>query len=135
MDRDWEAACGAGTERLLHNLGVDTVAECVETLDVPPLRTYSDVRVSLGEAIEVPSSGPHPAGIGLRATITRGQPDPSSFHTALRMIPGDNGTWLVDQAAHLIAVEDIDAEKTDAERRATADRTNSEAVRAALEET
>ncbi|GAA4984590.1 hypothetical protein GCM10023257_24500 [Streptomyces hyderabadensis] len=133
VDRDWEAACEAGTKRLLHSLGADTVAECIEIYDVPPLRTYSDVRVSIGEVIEIPSFGRHPAGIGLRATVERGQPDPHSSHTALRLVPGDEGTWLVDQAAHLIAVEDSDTEGTDAERRMIAERTDMEAVRAALE--
>ncbi|MGI5394003.1 hypothetical protein [Streptomyces sp. CA-251251] len=133
VDRDFEAGCEAGTKRLLRSLGADTVAECIEIYDVPPLRTYSYVRVSIGEAVEVPSSGRHPAGIGLRATIKRGQPDPHSSHTALRLVPGDKGAWLVDQAAHLIAVEDSDAEGADAERRTLADRTDAEAVRAALE--
>lgn len=133
VDRDFEAACEAGTKRLLHSLGADIVAECIEIYDVPPRRTYSYSRVSIGEALEVPSFGRHPAGIGLRATIERGQPDPFSYHTALRLVPGANGTWLVDQAAHLIAVDDSDAEGTDAERRTLADRTDAKAVRAALE--
>ncbi|MFL9656769.1 hypothetical protein ACJ7VE_24005 [Streptomyces sp. PB17] len=132
VDRDWKAACEAGTERLLHSLGADTVAECVEIYDVPPLRTYSDVRVTIGEAVEVPSFGSHPAGIGLRATVKQGQPAPTSIHTALRLVPGDQGTWLVDQAVHLIDTEAVDAEGTDAARRAIAERTDTEAVRAAL---
>ncbi|MFE4961033.1 hypothetical protein ACFRCW_45850 [Streptomyces sp. NPDC056653] len=120
------------TERLLQSLEADSVAKCIEIYGVPPLRTHSDVQVSIGEAVEVPSFGPHPAGIGLRTPVKHGQPSPINIYSALRLVPGDQGTWLVDQAVHL-TVEDTGAESTDAELRMIAERTDTEALRAALE--
>ncbi|MFJ1620072.1 hypothetical protein ACIODX_06765 [Streptomyces sp. NPDC088190] len=104
LEQDWKAACEARTERLRRSWGAATIAECVEITRTPRLRDRSDAQVSTGEAVEVEAFGPHPAGIGLRVTVTvepgtaeRGM----SMHTALRLVPGERGTWLVDQAVNL----------------------------------
>ncbi|MFG2560088.1 hypothetical protein [Streptomyces sp. NPDC048496] len=74
--------------------------------------------MSTGEALEVLALGQHPAGIGLRVTVETGTATLGmTIHTALRLVPGERGTWLVDQAVHL------DETKS----------TGSKAVRAALE--
>lgn len=102
LDQDWKAACEARTERLRRSWGANTVAECVEITDTPRLRNHSDARVSTGGAVEVDAFGPHPAGIGLRVTVETGTAAPGmSINTALRLVPGERGTWLVDQAVNL----------------------------------
>ncbi|WP_141720941.1 hypothetical protein [Streptomyces sp. Ncost-T10-10d] len=110
VDQDWEAACEARTERLRQSLGADTVAECVEITGLPRLGDYSDARVSTGEAVEVSAFGPHPAGIGLRVTLATGTGNFGTVHTALRLVPGEQGAWLVDQTANLVDTEGTDAE-------------------------
>ncbi|MER5495973.1 MULTISPECIES: hypothetical protein [unclassified Streptomyces] len=102
LDRDWRAACEARTERLRRSWGADTIAECVEITDTPRLHDRPDARVSTGEAVEVDAFGPHPAGIGLRVTVEAGTTARGmTFHTALRLVPGERGAWLVDQAINL----------------------------------
>ncbi|MFC5916422.1 hypothetical protein [Streptomyces pulveraceus] len=104
LEQDWKAACEARTERLRRSWGADTIAECVEITSTPRLPNRADAQVSTGEPVGVEAFGPHPAGIGLRVTVTvepgtaeRGM----SMHTALRLVPGERGTWLVDQAVNL----------------------------------
>ncbi|MFE6663354.1 hypothetical protein ACFVFH_07280 [Streptomyces sp. NPDC057697] len=110
VDQDWEAACEGRTERLRRSWGANTLAQCVEITGAPRLGAYSDARVSTGEAVEIPAFGPHPAGIGLRVTLETGTGKPGTLHTALRLVPGERGTWLVDQAVAL-----VDAGRTDTE--------------------
>ncbi|MFF1837976.1 hypothetical protein ACFVXE_27755 [Streptomyces sp. NPDC058231] len=117
VDKDWEAACEARTERLRQSLGADTIAECIEITRAPRLRDYPDARVSTGKPVEVSAFGPHPAGIGLRVTVELGKAAPGmTMDTALRLVPGERGTWLVDQAVNLVETKSP----------------NSKAVRAAL---
>ncbi|WP_220137147.1 hypothetical protein [Streptomyces himalayensis] len=102
VDRDWEAACEARTERLRQRIGADTIAECVEITRTPRIREYPDARVTTGKAVEVEAFGPHPAGIGLRVTFEAGTAAPGMIiHTALRLVPGERGAWLVDQAVNI----------------------------------
>jgi hypothetical protein len=102
VDKDWKAACEAVTERLRKSRGADTIAECVEITKTPRIRDYPDARVTTGEAVDVASFGPHPAGIGLRVTFEAGTAAPGMIiHSALRLVPGDRGAWLVDQAVNL----------------------------------
>jgi hypothetical protein len=83
-------------------MGADTVAECVEITETPRIRDYPDARVTTGEAVEVKAFGPHPAGVGLRVTFEAGTAAPGMIiHTALRLVPGERGAWLVDQAVNL----------------------------------
>ncbi|MFI9630730.1 hypothetical protein [Streptomyces sp. NPDC052042] len=111
VDQDWEAACEARTERLRQSWGTDTIAECVEITGAPRLGNNSDTRVSTGEAVEVSAFSPHPAGIGLRVTLETGTGELGmTTHTALRLVPGKQGTWLVDQAVNLVDTEGTDAE-------------------------
>lgn len=110
VDQDWEAACEARTERLRQSLGADTIAECVEITGAPRLRDHPDARVSTGEAVEVLAFGPHPAGIGLRVTLESGTAALGmTIHTALRLVPGERGRWLVDQAVNLAETESTDS--------------------------
>ncbi|MGW0691844.1 hypothetical protein [Streptomyces sp. NBC_01579] len=119
VDQDWEAACEARTERLRQSWGADTIADCVEITSTPRLRDHQDARVSIGEAVEVSAFGPHPAGIGLGVTVETGTAKLGMpIHTALRLVPDERGTWLVDQAVNL------DLGETNS--------TDSKAVRAAL---
>ena len=117
LDHDWEAACEARTERLRRSWGMDTIAECIEVTTAPKPGDNSDVRVSTSEAIEVPAFGPHPAGIGLGMTVDSGQ---STWVTqvALRLVPDEHGTWLVDQVINLIETDSTDtkAVRTELER-------------------
>ncbi|MFI8295345.1 hypothetical protein ACIGCZ_05265 [Streptomyces nigra] len=102
VDRDWEAACKARTERLRQRMGADTVAECVEITRTPRIRDYPDARVTTGKAVKVEAFAPHPAGIGLRVTFEAGTATPGMvIHTALRLVPGERGAWLVDQTVNL----------------------------------
>lgn len=111
VDQDWEAACEARTERLRQSWGADTIAECVEITGTPRLGDYSDARVSTGEAVEVSAFGPHPAGFGLRVTLETGTAALGrTSHTALRLVPGEQGAWLVDQAVNLVDTEGTDTE-------------------------
>ncbi|MFJ9683646.1 hypothetical protein ACIRP2_37305 [Streptomyces sp. NPDC101194] len=111
VDQDWETACEARTERLRQSLGADTIAECVEITGAPRLGNYSDAQVSIGETVEVSAFGPHPAGIGLRVTLETGTGGLGmTTHTALRLVPGEQGKWLVDQAVNLVGTEGTDAE-------------------------
>lgn len=48
-------------ERPLQNLEANRVAKCIEIYDVPRLRTYSDVQLSIGEAVRF-----HPSARTLR---------------------------------------------------------------------
>lgn len=108
VDQDWKAACEARTERLRRSWGADTVAECIEITGTPRLRNHSDARVSTGEAVGVEEFGPHPAGIGLRVTVDAGAG--MTVDTALRLVPGERGTWLVDQAVNLAEPKSPDGE-------------------------
>jgi hypothetical protein len=102
VDQNWEAACEARTERLRQRMGADSVAECVEIIRTPRIRDYPDARVTTGKAVEVEAFGPHPAGIGVRVTFEAGTATPGmTIHTALRLVPGERGAWLVDQTANL----------------------------------
>ncbi len=114
LDQDYEAACEARTKRLLRSWDADTIAECVEITSAPRIGDYSDARLSTGEPIELPAFGPHPSGIGLRVTMKSTLAD-TVHHSALRLVPGERDSWLVDQMANLV------------------DETDTEAVRAALE--
>ncbi|PZT75423.1 hypothetical protein [Streptomyces sp. AC1-42W] len=113
LDHGWETACGAVTDRLLRKMGADTIAECVDHMDMPRINDVSGVRLTMGRPVELPAYGRHPAGIGLRVSfgpVGRGMYN----HTAFRLVPGKRDTWLVDQAVNL------------------ADGTGTEAVREAL---
>ncbi|MGW1404670.1 hypothetical protein [Streptomyces sp. NPDC002403] len=111
MDQDWKAACEARTERLRRSWGAATIAECVEITSTPRLQDISDAQVSTGEAVEIGAFGPHPAGIGLRVTVEPGTAARGvSIDTALRLVPGERGTWLVDQAVNLAGTESPDGE-------------------------
>ncbi|MFE2088447.1 hypothetical protein [Streptomyces sp. NPDC059460] len=102
LDQDWETACEARTERLRQSWGADTIADCVEITSTPRLHDHQDARVSIGEAVEVLAFDPHPAGIGLGVTVETGTAELGmTIHTALRLVPGERGTWLVDQAVNL----------------------------------
>ncbi|MFF4168074.1 hypothetical protein [Streptomyces sp. NPDC001741] len=96
---------------------MDTIAECIEVTTAPKPGDNSDVRVSTSEAIEVPAFGPHPAGIGLGMTVGSGR---STWVTqvALRLVPDEHGTWLVDQVINLIETDSTDtkAVRTELER-------------------
>ncbi|MFE7712495.1 hypothetical protein ACFU6I_43710 [Streptomyces sp. NPDC057486] len=66
--------------------------------------------MSTGEAVEVSAFGPHPAGIGLRVTVETGTAaNDMTIHTALRLVPGERGTWLVDQAVNLFETNSTDS--------------------------
>ncbi|MDV9201855.1 hypothetical protein [Streptomyces sp. Wh19] len=111
MDQDRKAACEARTERLRRSWGADTIAECVEITGTSRLQNHSDAQVSTGEAVEIEAFGPHPAGIGLRVTVEPGTAARGmSINTALRLVPGGRGTWLVDQAVNLAETESPDGE-------------------------
>ncbi|MFD7531490.1 hypothetical protein ACFV8E_28455 [Streptomyces sp. NPDC059849] len=111
IDQDWKAACAARTERLRRSWGADTIAECVEITGTSRLQNLSDARVSTGEAVEIEAFGPHPAGIGLRVTVEPGTAARGmTIDTALRLVPGGRGTWLVDQAVDLTETEGPDGE-------------------------
>ena len=115
LDEEWEDACEARTERLR----AGTVAECVKETGTPLLLDYSDALISTGEPFEVEASGIHPAGVGLRVSVDIWPEAPGlQSHTAIRLVPAENGTWLVDQIVHL---EDETKE------------TDTQAVRAALQ--
>ncbi|MGW1271498.1 hypothetical protein [Streptomyces sp. NPDC002491] len=102
VDQDWEAACEARTERLRKSMGADSIAECVEITKTSRIRAYSDARVTTGETVKVEAFGPHPAGVGLWVTLDAGSAAPGMIaHTALRLVPGERGAWLVDQAVNL----------------------------------
>ncbi|MGW7167381.1 hypothetical protein ACWGH3_19155 [Streptomyces sp. NPDC054884] len=102
VDQDWKAACEARTERLIRSMGADTIAECVGITKTSRTRTYPDARVTTGKTVKVEAFGPHPAGIGLRVTFEAGSAAPGMIaHTALRLVPGERGAWLVDQAVNL----------------------------------
>ncbi|MFB6874741.1 hypothetical protein [Streptomyces sp. NPDC056323] len=103
VDQDWKAACEARTERLRRSWGANTVAECIEITRTPRLHDRSDARVSTGDVVDVEKFGPYPAGIGLRVTVDDGAG--MIVHTALRLVPGERGTWLVDQAVNLPETE------------------------------
>lgn len=103
VDQDWKAACEARTERLRRSWGANTVAECIEITGTPRLHDRSDARVSTGDVVDVEKFGPYPAGIGLRVTVDGG--GGMIVHTALRLVPGERGTWLVDQAVNLPETE------------------------------
>ncbi|MGW6581125.1 hypothetical protein ACWF76_17390 [Streptomyces globisporus] len=116
LDRDWEAACKAMTERLRRSQGMDTMAECVEVLTAPKPRDNSDARVRTSEAIEVPALGPHPAGIGVGVgVIVDSRRPPLVVQTALRLVPDERGTWLVDQMVNIFESEIADSKAVRAE--------------------
>ncbi|MFD0343032.1 hypothetical protein ACFVH0_30870 [Streptomyces sp. NPDC127117] len=111
VDQDWKAADEARTERLRRSRGADTIAECVEITGTPRLRNHSDAQVSTGEAVEIETFGPHPAGIGVRVTVEPGTAARGmSINTVLRLVPGERGAWLVDQAVNLAETESPDGE-------------------------
>ncbi len=116
LDHDWEAACEATTERLRRSWEMDTIAECVEVIAAPKPGDNSDTGVSTSEAVEVPAFGPHPAGIGVGTTVDSKRVA-MVVQSALRLVPDERGTWLVDQAVRIVESGSAD----------------SKAVRAALE--
>ncbi|MDX3575608.1 MULTISPECIES: hypothetical protein [unclassified Streptomyces] len=102
VEQDWKAACEARTERLRQSMGAATIAECVDITKTSRTRAYPDAQVTTGETVEVEASGQHPAGIGLRVTFEAGSAAPGMItHTALRLVPGERGAWLVDQTVNL----------------------------------
>ncbi|MGW1318553.1 hypothetical protein [Streptomyces sp. NPDC002426] len=110
LDHDWEAACEAMTERVRRSWGMDTIAECVEVITAPKPRDNSDTRVRTSEAIEVPALGPHPAGIGVGVgVIVDSRRPPLVVQSALRLVPNEHGTWLVDQAVNIFESESADS--------------------------
>ncbi|MFF9580305.1 hypothetical protein ACF1BA_34350 [Streptomyces rubiginosohelvolus] len=116
LDQDWEAACEAMTERLRRSQGMDTMAECVEVITAPKPRDNSDARVRTSEVIEVPALGPHPAGIGVGVgVIVDSRRPPLVVQTALRLVPDERGTWLVDQMANIFESEIADSKAVRAE--------------------
>ncbi len=108
VDQDYEAACEARTKRLLRSWDADTIAECVEITSAPRIGDYRDARVSTGEPIKLPAFGPHSSGIGLRVTV-RSTLGGLVKHTALRLVPGERDSWLVDQMANLVDETDTGA--------------------------
>ncbi|WP_327710586.1 hypothetical protein OG912_20275 [Streptomyces sp. NBC_00464] len=64
--------------------------------------------MSTSEAFEVPAFGPHPAGIGLRMTVDSKRLA-MAIHSALRLVPDERGTWLVDQAVNLDETQGTDS--------------------------
>ncbi|MGW1179730.1 hypothetical protein ACWD7Y_01600 [Streptomyces drozdowiczii] len=109
LDMDWEAACEAITDRLRrHDWEADTIAECVAVRGVPRINDAPGARVTTGKPIDLPAYGPHPAGIGLRASlgpIGNGV----TINTAHRVVPGEDGTWLIDQSVNLPEGTDTEA--------------------------
>ncbi|MFI1223218.1 MULTISPECIES: hypothetical protein [unclassified Streptomyces] len=87
---------------------MDSIAECVEVTTAPKPGDNSDARVSTSEAIEVPASGPHPAGIGVGMTV-ESKRAAMVVQVALRLVPDEHGTWLVDQAVNLGETESADS--------------------------
>ena len=100
LDHDWEAACEARTERLRRSWGMDTIAECVDVTAAPKPGDNRDARIRTSGAVEVSAFGPHPAGIGLGMTVDSKRLA-MAVHVALRLVPDEHGTWLVDQAVNL----------------------------------
>lgn len=67
--------------------------------------------MSTGEAVEVSDFSPHPAGIGLRVTLETGTGELGmTIHTALRLVRGEQDTWLVNQSVNLVDTEGTDTE-------------------------
>ncbi|MFF5334378.1 hypothetical protein [Streptomyces sp. NPDC013181] len=100
LDKDWETACRAITDRLLRKMDADTIAECVEYMDIPRITDVSDVSLTTGRPIELSAYGGHPAGIGLRVSF--GPVGHGMYsHTAFRLVPGKRKTWLLDQSVNL----------------------------------
>ncbi|MFF3831939.1 hypothetical protein ACFYXX_14370 [Streptomyces sp. NPDC002458] len=86
---------------------MDTIAECVEVTTAPKPGDNSDARVSISEAIEVPAFGPHRAGLGVGMTVDSKRVA-MAMQVALRLVPDERGTWLVDQAINLGETESTD---------------------------
>lgn len=109
LDMDWEAACEAITDRARRrDWEADTIAECVAVRGIPRMNDGSGARVTTGEPIDLPASGVHPAGIGLRVSlgpIGNGV----TIDTAHRVVPGEDGTWLIDQSVNLPEATDTEA--------------------------
>ncbi|MFF5897466.1 hypothetical protein ACFY8O_16235 [Streptomyces argenteolus] len=108
LDHDWQAACEATTERMRRSRGMDSIAECVEAVAAPKPGDNRDARMSTSEAIEVPAFGPHPAGIGVGVTVDSKRLA-MVVQVALRLVPDERGTWLVDQAVNLFETESADS--------------------------
>ncbi|MEV8453663.1 hypothetical protein AB0467_13305 [Streptomyces sp. NPDC052095] len=99
LDQDWRAVCEGMTERLRRRIDAKTLDACVETISAPGISDHRDARMSTGTAFDIEAFGKHPAGIGLRVTVDDGPGRVA--HTALRLVPGKAGAWLVDQAVNL----------------------------------
>lgn len=89
LDKDWKTICGARTE-LLRGGGV---AECLDRAEGLGLDDHGHLRTSIGSVFEVEAAGPHPAGVGLRLPLHE-----VDTHYAVRLVPGDGSTWLIDQS-------------------------------------
>ncbi|WP_328908181.1 hypothetical protein OG230_00890 [Streptomyces sp. NBC_00234] len=87
---------------------MDSIAECVEATAAPKPGDNRDARVRTGEAVEVSAFGPHPAGIGLGMTVDSKRLA-MTVHVALRLVPDEHGTWLVDQAVNLDETKSADS--------------------------
>ncbi|MEU8675547.1 hypothetical protein [Streptomyces sp. NPDC048560] len=107
-DHDWESACEAMTERLRRSRGMNTIAECVEVITAPKPGDDRDARMSTREAVEVSAFGPHPAGIGLGMTMDSKRLA-VVVDIALRLVPDERGTWLVDQVVNLFEPKSMDS--------------------------
>ncbi|MER5744584.1 hypothetical protein [Streptomyces sp. NPDC002225] len=99
LHRDWRAVCEGMTERLRRGMDAKTLDECVEIIGTPGIGDHRDARMSTGTAFDVEAFGDHPAGTGLRVTVDEGPGRVA--HTALRLVHGEAGAWLVDQAVNL----------------------------------
>ncbi|MFE2019760.1 hypothetical protein ACFW9O_17165 [Streptomyces sp. NPDC059499] len=100
LDKEWRVACEAMTQRLRRG----TVAACVEERDsTPRIGSYPEARVTTGKPFDMEADGPHPAGVGMRVTLLLDPATGNRIDTALRLVPAEDGAWLVDQAANLDA--------------------------------
>ncbi|WP_406395796.1 hypothetical protein [Streptomyces sp. NBC_00887] len=99
LDKEWKVACEAVTQRLRRG----TVAACVEERNIPSIGSYPEARVTTGKPFDMEADGPHAAGVGVRVTLYLDPATGNRIDTALRLVPGEDGAWLVDQAANLDA--------------------------------
>ncbi|WP_405618252.1 hypothetical protein [Streptomyces sp. NBC_00076] len=97
LDKEWKVACEARTERLRGG----TVAACIKETDVPRFNKYPDARVITGEPFEMKAGGAHVAGVGLRVSVELDPTTGLRIDSALRLVPGEDEDWLVDQAVNL----------------------------------
>lgn len=99
LDKEWKVACEAMTQRLRRG----TVAACVEERDTPRIGSYPEARVTTGKPFDMEADGSHAAGVGVRVTLHLDPATGNRMDTALRLVPAEDGAWLVDQAANLDA--------------------------------